>query len=135
MMKKTVSILLIIIIGIIFSSCEQARTIVITYHCDLTHYYSRHQADLNKVKSYIVSNGSNAVGTSFVLSIYGRNDQACYDEGDERARTYFTTNTSLFSKKELEEILAPETEFVYSYYRVKDNGDTLIVASYKFNVE
>lgn len=134
-MKKIASLLLVVATIAILGSCKQARSVAITYHCDLTHYYSRHTADLDKVKLYIISNGSYAVGTTFILSIYGKSDEACYEEGDRQASTYFTTNTCTFNKKKLAEILGEETEFVYSYFRIKDDGDTLIIASYSYNIE
>lgn len=134
-MKKVTSLLLILTISVIFGSCEQARTVVITYDCLLTHYYSRHTADLDKVKTYIYDNGANPVGSSFRIPIYGKSDEACYAEGDRQVEVYFTTSTSTFSDKDLAKQLGDETEFEYSFCRVNANGDTLKIASYQYNMK
>lgn len=134
-MKKIASVLLILAIGLVFGSCEQARTVIVTYNCELTHYQSNHTADLNIVKNYIANSGAQAVGSSFRYSIYGKSDEACIEEADRRAKNYFDNNILCLSNAELRELLGEETEFEYSFCRVQDNGDTLKIASYQFNME
>ena len=134
-MKKIASVLLILAIGLVFGSCEQARTVIVTYNCELTHYQSNHTADLNIVKSYIANSGAQAVGSSFRYSIYGKSDEACIEEADRRAKNYFDNNILCLSNADLRELLGEETEFEYSFCRVQDNGDTLKIASYQYNME
>lgn len=134
-MRKIASVLLILAIGLVFGSCEQARTVIVTYNCELTHYQSNHTADLNIVKSYIANSGAQAVGSSFRYSIYGKSDEACIEEADRRAKNYFDNNILCLSNAELRELLGEETEFEYSFCRVQDNGDTLKIASYQYNME
>lgn len=134
-MRKIASVLLILAIGLVFGSCEQARTVIVTYNCELTHYQSNHTADLNIVKSYIANSGAQAVGSSFRYSIYGKSDEACIEEADRRAKNYFDNNILCLSNADLRELLGEETEFEYSFCRVQDNGDTLKIASYQFNME
>lgn len=134
-MKKIASVLLILAIGLVFGSCEQARTVIVTYNCELTHYQSNHTADLNIVKNYIANSGAQAVGSSFRYSIYGKSDEACIEEADRRAKNYFDNNILCLSNAELRELLGEETEFEYSFCRVQDNGDTLKIASYQYNME
>lgn len=134
-MRKIASVLLILAIGLVFGSCEQARTVIVTYNCELTHYQSNHTADLNIVKSYIANSGAQAVGSSFRYSIYGKSDEACIEEADKRAKNYFDNNILCLSNADLRELLGEETEFEYSFCRVQDNGDTLKIASYQYNME
>jgi len=133
-MKKIASILLVIITSVIISSCEQAQTYIIPYKCELTHYYSRHSADLDKVKSYITRKGANAVGSSFRLSVYGKNEAVSIEEADSQAKVYFNSCTCFFYKSELDELLGEETEFEYAFCRINAN-DTIIVASYRHNMD
>lgn len=134
-MKKLASIFLVLAISLVFGSCEQARTVIVTYNCELTHYQSNHTADLNIVKNYIASSGAQAVGSSFRYSVYGKSDEACIEEADRRAKNYFDNNILCLSNAELRELLGEETEFEYSFCRVQDNGDTLKIASYQYNME
>lgn len=134
-MKKSASILLVLVISVILFSCKQARTVIVTYNCELTHYQSNHTADLDIVKSYIINNGAQAVGSSFRYSIYGKSDEACIEEADKRAKNYFDNNILCLSNADLRELLGEETEFEYSFCRVQDNGDTLKIASYQYNME
>ena len=134
-MKKLASIFLVLAISLVFGSCEQARTVIVTYNCELTHYQSNHTADLNIVKSYIANSGAQAVGSSFRYSIYGKSDEACIEEADKRAKNYFDNNILCLSNADLRELLGEETEFEYSFCRVQDNGDTLKIASYQYNME
>lgn len=134
-MKKIASVLLILAIGLVFGSCEQARTVIVTYNCELTHYSSNHTADINNLKNYILKKGAQAVGSSFRYSIYGKSDEACIEEADKRAKNYFDNNILCLSNADLRELLGEETEFEYSFCRVQDNGDTLKIASYQYNME
>lgn len=134
-MKKLASFFLVLAISLVFGSCEQARTVIVTYNCELTHYQSNHTADLNIVKSYIANSGAQAVGSSFRYSIYGKSDEACIEEADKRAKNYFDNNILCLSNADLRELLGEETEFEYSFCRVQDNGDTLKIASYQYNME
>lgn len=122
-------------ISLVFGSCEQARTVIVTYNCELTHYQSNHTADLNIVKNYIANSGAQAVGSSFRYSIYGKSDEACIEEADRRAKNYFDNNILCLSNADLRELPGEETEFEYSFCRVQDNGDTLKIASYQYNME
>lgn len=126
---------MVLAISLVFGSCEQARTVIVTYNCELTHYQSNHTADLNIVKNYIASSGAQAVGSSFRYSVYGKSDEACIEEADRRAKNYFDNNILCLSNAELRELLGEETEFEYSFCRVQDNGDTLKIASYQYNME
>lgn len=126
---------MVLAISLVFGSCEQARTVIVTYNCELTHYQSNHTADLNIVKNYIASSGAQAVGSSFRYSIYGKSDEACVEEADRKAKNYFDNNILCLSDAELRELLGEETEFEYSFCRVQDNGDTLKIASYQYNME
>lgn len=134
-MRKIASIFLVLAISLVFGSCEQARTVIVTYNCELTHYQSNHTADLDIVKSYIANSGAQAVGSSFRYSIYGKSDEACIEEADKRAKNYFDNNILCLSNADLRELLGEETEFEYSFCRVQDNGDTLKIASYQYNME
>lgn len=134
-MKKTASLLLVFAVCFICCSCEQARTVIVTYNCELTHYQSNHTADLDIVKSYVINNGAQAVGSSFRYSIYGKSDEACIEEADRKAKNYFEDNVRYLSAGELRKLLGEETEFEYSFCRVQDNGDTLKIASYQYNME
>ena len=134
-MRKIASVLLILAIGLVFGSCEQARTVIVTYNCELTHYSSNHTADINNLKNYILKKGAQAVGSSFRYSIYGKSDEACIEEADKRAKNYFDNNILCLSNADLRELLGDETEFEYSFCRVQDNGDTLKIASYQYNME
>lgn len=134
-MKKLASLFLVLAISLVFGSCEQARTVIVTYNCELTHYQSNHTADLNIVKNYIASSGAQAVGSSFRYSVYGKSDEACVEEADRKAKNYFDNNILCLSDAELRELLGEETEFEYSFCRVQDNGDTLKIASYQYNME
>lgn len=134
-MKKSASILLVLVISVILFSCKQARTVIVTYNCELTHYQSNHTADLDIVKSYVINNGAQAVGSSFRYSIYGKSDEACIEEADRKAKNYFEDNVRYLSAGELRKLLGEETEFEYSFCRVQDNGDTLKIASYQYNME
>jgi len=133
-MKKFISILLILAISVIFGSCEQARTIIVTYNCELTHFYSRHTADLDIVKNYIKKKTAYTVGSSFRISVYGKNDAVCIEEADRQAKVKFDNCTCFFRESELDEVLGQETEFEYSFCRI-DNNDTIIVASYRYNMD
>lgn len=126
---------MVLAISLVFGSCEQARTVIVTYNCELTHYQSNHTADLNIVKNYIASSGAQAVGSSFRYSVYGKSDEACVEEADRKAKNYFDNNILCLSDAELRELLGEETEFEYSFCRVQDNGDTLKIASYQYNME
>lgn len=126
---------MVLAISLVFGSCEQARTVIVTYNCELTHYQSNHTADLNIVKNYIASSGAQTVGSSFRYSIYGKSDEACVEEADRKAKNYFDNNILCLSDAELRELLGEETEFEYSFCRVQDNGDTLKIASYQYNME
>lgn len=119
----------------VFNSCEQARTLIVDFNCDLTHFYSRHTADRDNVVYYIKKKGAQQVGTSFRLSIYGKNDEVCTEEADRQARVYFDQCTCYFRESELEELLGEETEFEYSFWRTDNSGDTIIVANYKYNMD
>lgn len=134
-MKKIASVLLILTIGLVFGSCEQARTVIVTYNCELTHYSSNHTADINNLKNYILKKGAQAVGSSFRYSIYGKSDEACIEEADRKAKIYFDNCVCFFSVDDLNELLGDETKFEYSFCRVQDNGDTLKIASYQYNME
>lgn len=134
-MKKSVSILLVLAVSFIFCSCEQAQTFIVTFNCELTHFYSKHTADLDNVKNYISRKGAQKVGSSFSLSIYGKNEAVCIEEADRQAKVYFDNCTVFFRESDLDELLGDETEFEYSFCRIKDNGDTLKVVSYQYNME
>jgi len=134
-MKKVTSLLLILTISVIFGSCEQARVVMVTYNCELTHFYTRHTTDLDKLENYINEKGRYDVGTSFGISVYGKNDEVCIEEADQQAKETFNYFTNYFSKYEVHKLLGEETEFEYSFCRVNDNGDTLKIVSYQYNME